>query len=202
MRTKENPFIPSVYEYWYLALAALVVLIAGNAKALLEHFGLIDSSTIVGDQVSGTIGSGLRVLDTFNATPGLVTFITWGIIGLVLFSVIQAFVKASSIIDFEREVGSNHFVHPANFSRRRYWRTVMLNSFLSFGLIMMLLISIVLYVLFVVPVASLYLQRFLIVSSLGRWLDLVFSFFVVGTGTFAVYFILKAVLWQHRHSQR
>jgi hypothetical protein len=202
MRTQENPFVPSIYEYWYLFLAAVAVLIAGNARVLLQHYGLIASSNIVGDRVSSTVGSGLRAIDTFSATPGVVTFMTWGIVGLILFSLVQAFVKASGVIDFEREVGSNHFVHPDNFNRRNYWRTILLNTFLSFGLTVLLLIGTMLYVLFVVPVASLYLQRFLIVSSMGRVLDLVLSLFVVSTGTFALYFIVKAVLWQHRHSQR
>jgi hypothetical protein len=202
MRAKENPLLPSVYEYWYLGLASLAVLIAGNAKVLLQHFGLINSSGVVGERVSDTVGSGLRVLDTFNATPGVVTFITWGVIGLILFSLVQTFVRASGYIEFEREVGSNRFVHPANFSRRRYWRTILLHAFLSFGLIILLLIYAALYVLFVVPVASLYLQRVLIVSDPSRLLDLALCIFVTGAGTFVLYFILKAVLWQHRISQR
>lgn len=201
MRSKENPLIPSLYEYWYITLAALVVLVTGNAKILLQHFGLMNSSYIVGDHVSNTVGSGLHVIDDFNATPGIVTFITWGVIGLVVFSLLHALRKASGAIDFEREVGSNRFIHPTNFSRRRYWRTILVNTFLSFGLITLLLFGIVLYVLFVVPVASLYLQRFLIVSSLARLLDLAVSLLIVGTGTLAVYFILKAVLWHHHHTQ-
>jgi hypothetical protein len=202
MRAKENPLLPSVYEYWYLGLATLAVLLAGNAKVLLQHFGLVNSSGVVGEQVSDTVGSGLRALDAFNATPGVVTFITWGVIGLILFSLVQTFVRASGYIEFEREVGSSRFVHPANFSRRRYWRTILLHAFLSFGLIILFLTYLALYVLFIVPVASLYLQRVLIVSDPSRLLDLTLSIFVMAAGTFVLYFILKAVLWQHHISQR
>lgn len=202
MRTSENPLLPSIYEYWYSVMAAMAILVAGNAKVLLEHFGLMSSSNIVGNHVSATVGGSLRVIDNLSATPGVVTFITWGIIGLVVFSIIHAFTKASSALDFERELGSNRFVHPANFNPRRYWHTILLNAFLSFGLIAMLAASIVLYVLFVVPIASLYLQRCLIVSSIGRFVDLAISLFIVSTGTLALYFVLRAVLWQHRHSQQ
>jgi hypothetical protein len=200
MRSNENPFFPTIYELGYVGIATLAVLIAGNAKALLEHFGLISSSDVVGDRVSTTVGSGLKVIDAFSATPGLVTFITWGIIGLILFSLVQAFIRASGEIEFEREVGSSRFIHPANFRRDRYWRTILFNAFLSFGLIVFLLISIVLYILFVVPIASLYLQRFLILSTASRLLALLVSLFIISVGTFALYCILKAVLWQYRAS--
>jgi len=201
MKNQQDPPLISIYEYWYIGLAAAAVLLAGNAKVLLDHFGLISSSTIIGDHVGSTIGAGLHVIDAFSATPGVVTFITWGIIGLVLFSLVQAFFKASGYIEFQREVGSSRFIHPANFSSSKYWRTVLLNTFLSFGLIVLLLMTIVLYVLFVVPVSSLYLQRFLIVSFPTRLIALVISLFVISAGTFMLYFILKAVLWQHRKSQ-
>jgi hypothetical protein len=77
-----------------------------------------------------------------------------------------------------------------------------MNAFLSFGLISLLITLSILYVLFVVPVASVYLQQVLLETSAQRYLYLIISLGVVAVGTFAVYFALKIVLWQHRISQR
>jgi hypothetical protein len=188
----------SSFELWCIALGSLAVLIAGNARALLGRYGLLNSSQVVGQQLSGRLTSGLGTLDSFSITPGLVTLIVWGGVGMAIFSLTQAILRASATVSFQRQLGSNRFVHPSNFNRRDYWRQVLTHTVVSFGLLALLVLVAGLYLLFVAPVSFYYSQAFLLDISLAHLPSLALGLFTVFAGTAALYGAAKLVRWQQR----
>jgi hypothetical protein len=177
-------------------------LILGDAKTFLQHYDLISSSVVVRDQLSNTLGNSLGVLDSLSFTPGLVTFITWSLIGLVTFSTVQALVRASGVIEYERELGSNRYVHPQNFSQKSYWRHIVADALASFGLSVSLVVVATLYVVFVVPTGLTYTQQFIVHASLAHLLNLLLGMLTILIGTGLLYLLLKVVVWHHRYTQR
>jgi hypothetical protein len=200
MNTSYRQLVPSAFEVWCVSLGALALLVAGNAKIFLQRYDLISSSAVVHQQLSSTVGSGLGVLDSYSFTPGLVTFMTWGIIGLFTFSLVQAFVRASGVIKFEREVGSNRYVHPQNFSQDSYWKRIVTDSAVSFALLVLLGVVAMMYLLFVIPVGFIYAQRFLLHAQVGTIVSLLLGVFTVFVGTAILYLLLKLVILHHRFS--
>jgi len=194
--------IPTTFELWCVACCAAALLLAGNAKLLLEHYNLISSSTVVGQELSDRFTSGLGVLDSFSLTPGLVTFTVWGAIGLIVFSLAQAVLRASNALHYERDLGSNRYVHPESFSRERYWQRVAQDSLASFGLLCLLAVAGGFYLLCIVPVSFFYLQGFLLHLSLSRLMNALLGIFTAFAGTLGLYIILKLVLWHHRRSRQ
>jgi hypothetical protein len=202
MRTKERQLFLSTFELWCIALVSLALLIAGSAQVFLERYGLIGSSAEIHRQLTSQVSSGLSVLDSFTVTPAVVTFITWGLIGLVLFSVIQAAARASGIVRFERDLSSNRYVHPQNFDRATYWRRIVTDTLLSFVLLALLVAAAVMYVVFAVPVSFVYVQRFLLHVSLPHTLDLLAGLFTIFVGTTALYWLIKLAAWHHHLANR
>jgi len=192
-----RPFLLSKFELWCLSLSSLGLLIVGNARLFLERYGLVSSSHVVGQELSGHFTSGLGVLDSFSITPGLVTLIVWGGIGMIIFSLTQAIMRASAAVSYQRELSSNRFVHPAGFDRQTYWRQILKHTALSFGLLALLALATALYLLFVIPVSFYYTQTFLLAVSLNHLPSLLVGLFAALVGTTVLYYIAKLLRWQH-----
>lgn len=200
MPKKYNPLIPSMYELWYVILTSAALLVVGCAHVFLERYDLIGSSSVVRAQFSNAVGNGLGALDAFSFTATAITFIVWGAIGLAVFSLIHAFARASNAWRFQHELSSNRYIHPANFNRKIYWQNVVRHTVMSFVLLALLIIGVLLYLLIVIPISFYYTQHFLIHSSLINLWSLAVGAVTIFAGTFVMYVLLKAVIWQHRAS--
>lgn len=194
--------LPSGIELGYVALAAFALLLVGNAKFILQRYGLIGPSALVQRQLAHGVGSGLQYLDSFNITAGAVNFIIWSLVGLVGFSVVQALLKATGIIRFERDLSSNRYVHPQNFDRKVYWRHIVTDAAISFILLALLAAVTALYVVIIVPTALNYTQQFIISSDMSHLGSLAIGAVTAFAGTFVVYALWKLVVWHHRASVR
>lgn len=201
MRTAYRKIFPTAYEFWYLALATVALVLVGNGKVILEHYNLIASSNILRNEFSDSVGSGLHLLDNFQATPGLVTFVTWGLVGLIVLGIVQSFVRASGLIAFERDLSSNQYIHPQNFSRHRYWERIIIDSIVSFLLLFLLVIGAGLYVVFLVPFSFGLVQTNVLHASLMHFVGMSLGMVAIFVGTTLLYMLLKLVVW-HRHISR
>lgn len=190
-------FLPTSFELWCIALSSFALLLVGNARLLLERYGLVSSTHVVGQQLSGHFTSGLGVVDSFSFTPGLVTLIVWGGVGILIFSLTQACVRASAAVSYKRQLGSNRFVHPTGFNRQTYWHQVLSHTALSFGALALLIVAAALYLLFVIPVSFYYAQTFLLDASLAHLAHLLIGIFVALAGTTTLYCIAKFARQQH-----
>lgn len=200
MRRNSPYFSLSSFELWCVGLSTLALLIAGNIKLFLEHYGLLGSSAVVGQELSNRFTSGLSLLDTFSMTPQVVTFLTWAVIGLVLFSIGQALRRASAAVTLAEELGTNRYVHPDNFNRREYWRRVATDATVSLVLLMLTLAVAILYMLLVVPVGFMYVQNFLLTLGARQLLDLALGIFVMYVGGLVLYFLAKIAITHHHRT--
>lgn len=198
MKTAYKKLFPSAFELWCVVAVSAAILVAGNAKVLLQKLGLISSSSVVSQHVSSTVGNSLVTFDSYSITPGLVTFITWSIIGLVTFSIAQAFVRASGMIKFEREVSSNQYVHPQNFKRDSYWKNIATDTVVSFVSLSLLAVGFTMDVLYVLPTSFTDIQRFLLDPSTTNAASLAVGIVAVLASTTVVYLLFKVVAWRHR----
>jgi uncharacterized BrkB/YihY/UPF0761 family membrane protein len=199
MQPRSNhPLSFSSFELWCVALCSLTLLLGGDAKILLARLGLVSSADVVGRQLSGQVTSGLSALDSLSLTPGLVTLIVWGAVGMVIYSFIQALQRASASVKDTREVSSNRFIHPKNFDRRAYWRQVLVHTGASFGLLLLLALLAGLYLFYAIPVGFYYTQVFIQQMGVSQVPNLLLGLFVVLTGTTALYYVIKLVRWQRR----
>jgi hypothetical protein len=199
MRRTSPYFLPSTFELWCVGFATLALLIAGNAKLFLEHYGLLGSSEVVGKQLSNRFSSGLSLLDSLSLTPEVVTFLTWAVVGLVLFSIAQALRRASENVALTEQLGTDRYIHPDNFSRRGYWQHIAIDASVSLVLILLTLTATALYILLVVPVGFMYVQDFLLTLGLGQLVDLGLGLFVTYAGGIVLYLLTKVTV---RHHQR
>jgi hypothetical protein len=156
----------------------------------------------VHDQLAHRVASGLDVLDNFTFTPAIVTFVTWGLIGLVLFSLVQSLMRASGTLQFERDLSSNRYIHPQNFKRSTFWRHIIIDTTISFALLAVLAASAIMYLLFIVPVGFAYVQRVLVQFSLSNMLVCLVGAFTIFSGTLLLYLLLKITVVHYRFSIR
>lgn len=202
MQKNSRPLLLTSYEAWCASLVAFAVLVAGQGHLILEKLGLMDSSAIVKGQVTSKVGSGLQTLDSFRLTAGLVTFLVWGLVGLVTLSVIRGIMQATGAIKFESELSSNRYVHPQGFNRDRFWRRVIIDTVLSFALLLLLVVGAIAYVVWAVPFSLNHVRSFILETSVTNAIGLALGAVILVATTIAVYYLLKLVLWHHRVSQR
>jgi len=202
MQKRNRSLVLSNLEVWSVSLVALALLLAGESHLLLQKLGLMSSSAIVSGQVSSKVGSGLQVLDSFRITAGLVTFMVWGVVGLITLSIIRGIMQATGTIKFESELSSNRYVHPQGFDRDRFWKRVVVDTTLSFVLLLLLIAGAVAYVAIALPFSLNHARRFILSLSASTIINLLVGFVIIIFSTLALYYLLKLVMWHHRVSQQ
>jgi hypothetical protein len=203
METHKNYFrvLPSTLEIWWVSFAVVILLVAGNAKLFLQRYDLIDSSALIHSQLSSKVTSGLNVLDSFGFTSSVVTFVVWAFVGVLVLSIMQACMHFSRTMQHHRELASNEYSHPENFNREHYLKQAAVGTALSFAFTSLLVTSLILYLLYVVPVAFSYVRQFLLDASIGHVIALLLGIFTAFVGTMLLYVVFKLVLRQYRASQ-
>lgn len=194
-------FLPNGAELIGTTFATFLIVLLGNGKDLLDRYGLSSSSAVVRQNIGNSFGSGLTKLDSFRFTNGVVTFGIWAIVGLVSLSVLQAILRVSSEVSYDKEVGSSHYVHPNNFSRTKYWRQILLNALFSFGSLLLLVLMAGVYLFAVLPRGFLYARRFLLHITVPGIGYLLAGLAIVFIGTLALYICIKLVMVHHRYSK-
>jgi hypothetical protein len=200
LRRPLSQLLPNGIELGYIALTVCVLVIAGSAKLVLERVGLISSATLIGQQVTTRATWGLGVLDTLRFTASVINLIVWGATGLIIYSALQAVVRGLRTIQYERDFDSQRYVHPQNFTRKAYWRQVVVDTFLGFILLVLLVTMAILYTVVIVPASFSYMQRFILKPGLTTVLDPILGLGVAFVGTIALYLIFKLVVRHHRVS--
>jgi hypothetical protein len=192
---------PSSTETAGIAFVSLLIVLLGNGKDLLERYGLLNSSQLVQKQLGNQVGSGLGKLDTFKFTDSVVSFAVWGVVGLISFSLLQAVLRTSNQIKYHKAVGSNRYVHPANFTRERFWRHIVIDTALSFGFLLLIVATVVFYFTYTLPKGFTHARRFLLHVSVTRVGDLLLGLVMVFVGTYLVYAAVRLAL-RHYHTTR
>lgn len=191
----------SSFELLCLALVTIGFGLAGIARPLLQRFDLISSTGFVQGHVGSTIQSSLHTLDNLAGTAGVVTFLTWAVVGLVVCSVVQAVARANGILQLERDVSSNRYVHPSGFSRKRFWRNI-LSDTLSLALSVAVFIAmLVLLIVLVIPTSIGYLQDFVMMTTVHNLIAGMVGLVAIFANATILFLVVKLMRWHYRLSR-
>jgi hypothetical protein len=124
------------------ACATAILMLAGAVSAHLEELSAVSEVRAIFGSIGENIG------DFFN-TPlvtNLVTLFFWGLVGLILYSLLWSlfvmFMDISSDI-----VVSQYFIHPRSFHKSNFWlaalsrRVIIFTSYLVIGIYILLLLG-------------------------------------------------------------
>ena len=125
----------------------------------------------------------------------------WGGAGLLIYSILQSFIRAGRIWQYEREFGSNDYVHPQAYTRHGYWHRIMLDWILGYGLLLLLAIGALLYIFTFLPTSYAYLREFITMPSPSKALYPVMSFATAYLVTAVMYVLIRLAIHHHRDIQ-
>ena len=199
-RTPPSQLRPSSIELWYIAFIACVLILVGNGKLLLERAGLITSADLIGQQVSTTVLWGNNWLDNFRFTAGVINLLIWGATGLVIYSALQALVRAVRVFEYERDFDSQLYVHPQGFTHTSYWRQIIIDAVIGFALLAVFVVVLIGYIAVILPDSFVYMQHFILSPGLHTMLDPFIGFDIAWVGTAVIYILLRVVIRHHRIS--
>lgn len=197
MLTALKRILPNGFELIGLGFLTIFVTILGNSQQLIEYYGLSSSTDVIKTSASQAISNGLAVLDSFSFTRTVITFIIWGVVGLLSLSVVQAIGRVWQTIEYDEEVSSKHYVHPRMFTRKRFWREVIEDFFGLAAGVILLATSLYCFMAVVWPVGLTYARDFLLSMSLAKAGLFVVGLFVLYCGLTVILSCLKLLL--HRH---
>lgn len=188
----------SVFELWCLILVTTGFVLAGIAKPLLQRLDLIGTTNIVQAQIGNTLQSSLHSLDNLEGSASFVTFLTWAIVGLIVVSILQAAARASGLIQLERDVSSNRYVHPQGFTRRRFWSTILTDTLISVTLVTVFLLTIFVSIAVVIPTSLGFLQLFTAGGAKQDALNAAMGLLALLADITIIYSLIKLLIWRYR----
>jgi hypothetical protein len=165
--------VPTRVEVFFLLILALILSILWNGHALLSYYGLTPSASFLSTSTSAQLQTGLAHLDHYKFTATIVTFAVWAIIGLVTLSVLQAIFSLSRTVDYQKKLSSNAYVHPSNFTRKSFWRSVATASIRTFIIAFITLMYFAFFCFYLVPLGGVYAAGFLLDMTASNALYLV-----------------------------
>lgn len=198
MKLHLKQLLPTSYELIGGGFLTIVIILLANSKQLLSYYGLQSSDQIIKSSAGQTLNSALRTIDSLSATDGIVTFLIWALVGVVCFGIVEGIARALSELKFENELSSGRYIHPATFTKVKFWRGVLLDTIaLAFG-VAVLLVGVFAFVLFFLPISLAYSRVFLFNVSLQNTLYMLLGFVVAFAGWLVLTVAVRFLLHRHR----
>lgn len=198
MKINTKPLAPSAIEYAATASLAIGVVLLANTRQLLGYYNLEASNQVVKNSASNVVESALKSIDSLSATSGIVTFLIWAVVGIVCFGIVEAVASAAHEIQLESQLSSRRYVHPATFTKTKFWRGVLLNTTtLLLGLILLAAASFV-FIVFLLPLGLAYSRPFLINFNFVSLLDILLGVVVIFAGLLVLDICVRLLLWRRR----
>lgn len=156
---------PSKTEYIALGFVTLGLVLLANSKQLLGYYGLTASDQLVRSSATGATQRGLRSLDSLSATNSIVTFLIWAGVGVICFAIVESIAAGIHEFRLEAELSSDRYVHPATFTKSKFWHSVLLDVCTFVFSFLLLASSIFGFALFALPLALSYCRPLLFSTS-------------------------------------
>jgi hypothetical protein len=190
--------LPDTVELGYTMLITCVVILLGNAKLILEKVGLLSSADLIEQRFSTKVTTGFDSLSSFRFTGSVLQGIIWGVVGLIVYSMLQTIWQAARTATYRRGFDSKQFIHPKQFTHDLYWRQILTDTALGFTLLVLLVLGAILYIVVALPASFAYAQRFILKPSFSGLLDLLLSVVVTFVSTAVLLLLVKLVVRHHR----
>lgn len=121
-----NNLVPGKLEILLYGIVASVVVAIGNlsfiADQLLKETGAT-SDTLFG-LFKAYVGNIFGYVDNFSISAAGAVFLFWSLAGVIAFSILQSVLNVSAEIKNDVDV-STHFLHPRNYTNRKFWFDVL-----------------------------------------------------------------------------
>lgn len=198
MKLHLKQLLPSSYELIGGFFLTLTIIIMANSKQLLNYYGLQSSDHLIKSSAGNAFSNALKTLDSLSATDGVVTFLIWAVVGIVCFGIVEAVGRTYSEIKLENDISSRQYIHPATFTKLKFWRGVILDSVtFAFGLAV-LLVGVLVFSLFLIPLGLAYSRVFLFDVTVTNALYMLIGLVVTFAGWIVLDVAVRFLLHRHR----
>ncbi|HWT56155.1 MAG TPA: hypothetical protein VN031_03960 [Candidatus Microsaccharimonas sp.] len=198
MKDRLKKLIPTSAELIGAFFVSIAVILAANSKQLLSYYGLQSSNQLVQSNGGKVVSDALRSLDSLSATASVVTFLIWAGVGILCFGIVEGMGHAYSELKLENDISSGRYIHPATFTKVKFWRGVVVDSVtLALGLAILALTSL-LFGIFLLPLGLAYSRVFLFDGSLAHALYIVLAVALVFIGLILVDIAVRFLLHRRR----
>lgn len=186
---------PNGMDIVYSIIITVIVLGVAVMPTIFDKYNTFGAREVLASDAGGAIGRFLLRIDGLSFTNSVVTFMLWGAIGIVIYGLVSAFVRALARVEQSHELASEKYVHPTSFSRASFWREELLMSASGVLTLVVLGVVIMFIVLKLLPVAVIHVRSLITSGGHGIWpavASIVLLVIVVAVA------ILSYRLWRHR----
>jgi hypothetical protein len=177
--------------------AALVAFFLATTPILIEHYHLTQAQELLVHRLWHAVKNVLAKLDALSFTSTIVTFLFWGLVGIVIYGLTTSLVRLWQAGEEDKELASDDYVHPTGFSRQHYWKQIIEKEAFSAGLLTLELIVVSVTLFWAFPAALRGVGPLLSSFSFGQ-LAFTLLWVVVLVALFCLCrLIFKA--WRYRH---
>jgi len=186
---------PSGIDITYCFAITSFVVVALLLPTILDQYNTFGAREMAMSGFGSAMGKFLLHIDELSFTNNLVTFMMWGVVGMIIYGLISSLIRAFAKAELERELASNEYVHPAAFSRSKFWHEELTKSaatFISFVLFLAVTSSVAFGFL---PAATKHLRTTITSGGQGIWWALLWTgILLISSGIV----VLSFKLWRHR----
>lgn len=198
MKIHFKNIFPTLQEVILAAVLSAIILVLANSKQLLNYYGLESSNEVIKTNANNILDDALHVLDSFSATDGIVTFIIWAVVGIICFALVESFTGAYQEFRLERQISSNRFIHPSNFSTTNFWGGVFFNAVSLLCGLIFLAFTTLLFMLLALPSGLAYSRSFLFEPSLIDGAFFLLGIILISIGLLLVDIAVRFLLHRRR----
>ncbi len=197
----------AVQDYWdtvrlswidivYCATIALLILLVLLLPTILDTYNLLGADEALQSGLGNAINTVLIGIDRLSFTNSVVTFMFWGVVGMIVYGFVSSLLRTLQKAELERELVSDDYVHPAAFTRTKFLREELVTSATTFVTFLLFVIVTSVLVLQLLPTTTLHL-RSLMTSTGGSdiWSAFAATILLIATSCLA---LLTYKLWRQR----
>jgi len=186
---------PSGLDIAYCVVVTSFLLLAVMLPTLFNRYNTFGAGEVLRSGAGGVVGRFLLHIDQLSFTNNVVTFLLWGVVGMLVYGLVSSLVRAFAKAELNRELAGDEYVHPASFSRKKYVQEELLISAVTITSFAVFLAVVATLMLDMLPMATKHLR--LVITSGGQdiWkavLSVILLLITVGIA------MVSYKLWRHR----
>lgn len=187
---------PSGIDIAYCAAVMWLALFVVMLPTMFETYNLVGARRMLETGIGNFVGTVLASVDQWSFTNSIVTFMFWGMIGMVVYAFVSSLIRAMQKAEEERELASDEYVHPADFSRTKFWLEELLESAITFLTFVVFVLVSTFVLLQLLPTVTVHLRSLITSTDNSELLPVVASIALLFIG--ACIIMLTYKLWRHR----
>lgn len=183
--------LPTKAELVFYFSLSIFVLFVANFNYLRVYLLYSGADTDVSTNVFSQYFS--QLVQIVNGTPYLpegTVFIFWSLVGLVVYSIIQAMYNVYHSAKENVQIAT-HFLHPTNYTNARFWGEIALQFIAHVSLYALTVLWFVVFFYVLIPIGSVVVRHFLEAASIGSFLNFIGSFVLLYIGVVTLFLVLK-----------